>query len=118
MSFNPTSFRPVARGGWGGRAASHFRGILALGQPDAELPIEDPQVLVPSRYGQIGSAFIRHYAATVNRLISGVTRNGTGVALGNCRVELFQTGGDIPTTTTTSPCAISRSMPRSAWKAP
>ena len=37
-----------------------------------------------------------------NRELVGVTRDSNGAILVSCRVELFQTGGDIPTATTTS----------------
>ena len=102
MSFAATSFRPLTRSGWGGRAASHFRGALAVTMPDAGLPIEDPQTLAVNRWGQIGTIIYRNPGVQKNYAISGITRDSAAVPIGSCRVELYQTGGDIPTLTTIS----------------
>lgn len=102
MSFEATSFRPLARGGWGGRAASHFRGELARGKAALGLPVKDPQVLGPSWRGQIGTVVYRSAGVTVNYAISGVTRDSVGAALGNCRVELFVTALDVSIAETVS----------------
>ena len=67
MSFAPTQFRPLARGGWG-----------------------------------LKSVIARSIGGRANNAIIGITRDSAGVAVGSCRVVLFQTGGDIPTQTTTS----------------
>lgn len=102
MSYAPTGFRPLARTGWGGNAASHFRGALSLGEPDAGLPTQDPQTLVGYSWGQIGSVMYRSVGARTNRVIAAKTLNSAGAALAACEVELFQTGGDIFTAKTVS----------------
>lgn len=82
MSFTPTLLRPFAQMGWGGRvqfrAAEQF-----LGAP-------------------LGGIVYRSLGVKANRAIVGVTRDSAGTPLASCRVELFQTGGDIPTNVLTS----------------
>lgn len=88
MSVTTTPFRPFARVGWGGQAASHFRGAASRGaaSPDRTLIYRSP-------------------GASANTAILGVTRDSTGSALGSCVVELFQTGGEIITAKTVSDAA-------------
>ena len=102
MSFAPTQFRPLARGGWGGNAGSDWRGALAISHSLLGITEYDPQVLVGVYYGQIGSVLFEGIGGHVNQAIIGVTRDSAGVAVGSCRIELFQTGGDTPTQTLTS----------------
>lgn len=90
MSFGPTAFRPFARNGMGGKAAGHFRGPSARG---------------PSARGQIGTVVYRSPGGIANRALTGITYDSTNVVLGLCRVELFQTGGDMTTRETTSDAA-------------
>lgn len=92
MSFVPTAFRQLARGGFGGRAASHFRGLQA---------IDSGQGRGQGR-GQIGVVVYRSPGAAVNQMLSGVTRDSAGAVLDSCLVDLFQTGGDIITQQTVS----------------
>lgn len=92
MSYAPTAFRPMARGGWGGRAANHFRGLLT---------IDSGQGRGQGR-GQVGTVIYRSPGAFVNFEISGVSRDSTGAVLGDCTIDLFQTGGDILTQSTVS----------------
>lgn len=89
MSYAPTVFRALARGGWGGRAASHFRDALSVGVPDIGLPIENPQTLGQTFWGQIGTVGYRMQGAAVNASLTGITRDSAGAALGNCVVELY-----------------------------
>ena len=72
MSFTATPFRPFAR------ERLQFRGLLA-----------------PASAGQVGTRPYRNPGARENRAIAGVTRDSAGVALGNCEVDLFLTGGDL-----------------------
>lgn len=89
MSFVPSSFRPLARGGWGGRASSHFRGALAITGPDMGLPTEDPQVLGQSQWGQIDTVIYRRLGVTIHSVLAGVSRDNTGAILASCTVELY-----------------------------
>lgn len=88
MSDMPTSFRPFARMGFGGRAASHFRGTI---QTDNQ---NQTGRTVVSR-GQVGTVIFRSPGVTINYAISGVTRDSSGSILGNCRIELFISGSEI-----------------------
>jgi hypothetical protein len=94
MSFSPTGFRPLARVGFGGRAASHFRGLLAAGNGQATGPGSVPQVRGPSWRGQIGNRFAQSVGARVNFRLSGVTRNNQGIPVDAVTVELFLTSTD------------------------
>lgn len=76
MSFVPTSFRPLARSGWGGRA--EFRG----------------QTRGQTR-GQIGTVVFRSNGPSVTPTITGVTRDSSGNPLGNCELDLFLTDVDM-----------------------
>ena len=87
MSFAPSTFRPLARSGWGGRA--EFRGAISIQGPDRGLPTEDPQVLGYTGWGQIGSVIARNQGATVNLVLSGVSRDNSGAILANCTIELY-----------------------------
>ena len=89
MSFLSTHFRPLARGGWGGKAASHWRGgsIAPAGMPWR---------------GQIGTVIYRGAGSTQQYAFSGVTRNSVGAALGSCTVALFRTLNDELIAKTTS----------------
>lgn len=102
MSFGPTAFRPLARSGWGGRAAGHFRGALAVVMPDAGLPIEDPQTLAVNRWGQVGTIIYRNPGVSRNFSIAGITRDSAGVALGGCAVDLMISATDTPVERKTS----------------
>lgn len=95
MSFDTTSFRPFARGGFGGRGAGHFRGLLQTDKND----LTGRTVI---NRGQVGTVVYRSTGVTQNKFLSGVTRDSAGSILGNCIVDLFQTGGDIITQTTVS----------------
>lgn len=102
MSRHVTRFRPLARMGWGGKAASHWRGQLTgLADSMALLSVE-PQVLAPSWRNQIGTVVYRSPGGFANFRLSGVTKDSTGAALGSCRVELFLTAGDVSIAETTS----------------
>ena len=79
MSRDTTVWRPYSRMGWGGKAASHFRGLVS--SPDA------PK-------GQVGTVVFRGSLSTTNVFITGVTRNSSGAILDNCTVNLFITGLD------------------------
>lgn len=89
MSYAPTGFRPLARNGWGGKAASHFRGALSIGVPDSGLPLENPQTLGNNFWGQIGTVIYRTDGPTINMALAGITRDSAGTPLGNCTVELY-----------------------------
>lgn len=95
MSFHPTNSRPLARGGWGGRAANHWRGALAQGQPLIGLTEYDPQVLGTDHWGQIGTVFYRSVGGFANWEITGVTRNSSGTVLASCAIDLFEAGSDL-----------------------
>lgn len=86
MSFVPTTWRPYARAPWGWKA--YWRGPAS----------DDP----PEWRGQHGTIFYRSIGGRANFAITGVTRDSNGSILASCTVELFQTGGDIPTMRTTS----------------
>lgn len=94
MSFDTTGFRLFARCGWGGKAASHFRGALTMERNNLGMQDEDPQVLGQSYRGQIGTVILRSMGVSVNRTITGVTRDSSGVAVGNCLLDLYITGVD------------------------
>ena len=51
-------------------------------------------------------------------LLTGVTRNSAGVALGNCTVDLFTTSDDLLRYTTTSDASgnFSFSLPSNGWR--
>lgn len=102
MSCGPTTFRPLTRMGWGGKAASHFRGLMAINTPDMGLPFEDPQVYGSGYFGQIGTVVFRMIGVSVNRAIIGVSRDSTGAILGNCNLHLFTSSADTITKITTS----------------
>jgi hypothetical protein len=89
VSFDTTSFRPFCRAGWGGRAASHFRGVLSTGSNNSGLAAEFPQVLGTNWRNQIGTFVQRRFGATVNTALIGITRDSAGAVLGNCTVELY-----------------------------
>ena len=95
MSEQPTTFRPFTRMGWGGKAASHWRGLV---QTDAS-NVTGRTVL---NRGQVGTVIYRSPGGYANFRISGVTRNSSGTALGACRVELYPTGRDTAIAETTS----------------
>ena len=84
MSFLPTASRPYCRGGFGGRAASHFRGLLA---------IDTGQGRGQGR-GQVGSVVYRSPGGLANWQIIGVTRDSAGLILPFCIVDLFVAGSD------------------------
>lgn len=81
MSFDPTAFRPLTRGGWGGRAASHFRGPVARG---------------------IGTVVYRSPGGRANFALVGVSRDSAGAILASCVIDLMYTAGDVLHLTTTS----------------
>lgn len=89
MSFAPTAFRSFARGGFGGRAASYFRGLQAV----------DTQGRGQGR-GQVGTVVFRSPGGFSNSGLTGVTRDSTGATLDNCIVTLNQ--GNIIKGQTTS----------------
>ena len=85
MSLDPTRFRPFARMGFGGGAASHFR------------PIAQPQW----KRGTLGTVVFRSPGGFANFALSGITRDSAGVVLATCKVELF-TGGNRSVAVTVS----------------
>ena len=91
MSFAPTAFRQFARGGFGGRAASHFRGLQAI----------DTQGRGQGR-GQVGTVVYRSPGVNKNNFITGVSRDSTGAPLGNCDLDLYITHVDVLAAQTTS----------------
>jgi hypothetical protein len=95
MSFAPTAFRPFARGGWGGRAANHFRGLI-------QTDMNDLTGRTVMNRGQVGTVIYRSPGASVNFNLAGITRDSAGAILGNCRVELFITGRDVSIAETVS----------------
>lgn len=102
MSRYATPFRPLARMGWGGNAATHWRGLLSGGNDALGMPIVDPQVIGPSWQGQIGTVVYRSPGGVANFRLAGVTRDSGANAVGGCRVELFLTATDTPVATTVS----------------
>jgi hypothetical protein len=89
VSFDATFFRPFCRDAWGGRAASHFRGVLSTGSNNNGLATEFPQVLGIGWRNQLGTFVQRRFGASVNTALIGITRDSAGAALGNCIVELY-----------------------------
>jgi hypothetical protein len=87
--------------GWGGKAASHWRGQLT-GTDTLGPATQDPQVLGPSWRGQVGTIVYRSPGVAVNFAITGVTRDSGGAVLGTCRVELFVTSRDVSIAETVS----------------
>lgn len=92
MSYGPTAFRPLARGGWGGRASSHWRG--AQGLATGTTPLASVAGAEPLLWGQIGTVIYRSKGVTVNYAIAGVSRDSGGAALAGCVIDLFTTGSD------------------------
>lgn len=89
---------PIALGGQGARRRVGGPGVLAI--PGKRFGAGRPNVV---GYWWLSSRPFRSVPfSTANTTIFGVTKDSTGTALGSCRVELFQTGGDIPTRVTTS----------------
>lgn len=80
MSRVASAFRPYARMGWGGKAASHFRGLVS--SPD------EPQ-------GQIGTPIFRGELAHNTPVLTGVTRDSAGNPVGNCALDLYITHVDV-----------------------
>ena len=95
MSEQPTAFRPLARMGWGGRASSHWRGLVQ----SAARNLAGRTVI---NRGQIGSLIWRGPGGVANFRLSGVTRDSGGTAIGACRVELFVTARDVAIAETVS----------------
>jgi hypothetical protein len=93
MSFSPTTFRPLAKMGWGGRC--EFRGLV---QTDDK---SNTGRTVVNR-GQIGQPVYRSTGIVINARIAGVSRDSAGAILGNCKVSLLQSGGLILVAETTS----------------
>jgi hypothetical protein len=91
----PTTFRPFASMGWGGRAASAFRGLLQTDNQN----VTGRTVI---NRGQAGTIQYRSIAPTINTAISGITRDSAGNPLGACITELLQSGGDRLTQTVVS----------------
>lgn len=87
MSFAPSRFRPMARGG-GGQV--DWRGASAFMGTAAGITEYDPQLLMPDYWGQIGSLIYRGSGGNTNTALSGISRDAVGAALGACRVELHQ----------------------------
>lgn len=102
MSRHSTDYRPLARMGWGGRAASHWRGLLSSNSDPVGLAATDPQVLGPSWRGQIGTRIYEAPPGFANYAITGVTRDSGGAALAGCTVDLFITSNDTLKYTTVS----------------
>ena len=100
MSFYPTSFRPTARSGWGGKAASHWRGALSIGHTQIGITEYDPQTLGVDHWGQIGTLFNEPTGGCYTTYLNGVTRDSAGNPVGNVALDLFQ--GDRVIASTTS----------------
>jgi hypothetical protein len=88
MSEQATDFRPLARMGWGGRPASHFRGLVQTDRQN----VTGRTVI---NRGQVGTVVWRSLGATVNMRIAAVTRDADGQPVGGCRVELMSTARDV-----------------------
>lgn len=95
MSRRATDFRPLARMGWGGKAASHWRGMLSS-STDPPMPAQYPQELGFNWRGQIGTVIYRSPGVQKSYTLTGVTKDSTGAALAACRVELYTTADDLP----------------------
>lgn len=95
MSFAPTAFRPHARSGWGGRAATAFR----------------PTQQWHWRRGQIGTVVYRSPGNQIIHGLAGITRDSVGAALASCTVDLFSTTTDQLIATTVSDGAGAFSLP-------
>ena len=93
MSVAKTAYRPFARVGWGGKAASHFRSVSSqfAGVQAQFVPRGNDQTIA-----------YRNVAPTINTNLTGKSLTSTGAILGTSIVELLQSGGDILTQTTTS----------------
>lgn len=94
MSFDTTEFRPFAKGCWGGKASTDFRGAITMERNNLGMQDEDPQVLGQNYRGQIGTVILRSMGVAVNRTVTGITRDSSGVATGNCAVHLILTDTD------------------------
>jgi len=90
------------RSGWGGRAASSFRGLVVAPLVPALPTIAKAQTINTAWLGQIGTAFYRKDGARLNQSLSGVTRDSAGAPLGSCVTELRQAGGGMITQTVLS----------------
>jgi hypothetical protein len=94
MSFAPTPWRPLARAGWGGKAASHFRGALSLPRPLTGLTECDPQMFGADHWGQIGTLFFRGLLATSDISIVGVVKKSDGTIVASAAVDMFISATD------------------------
>ena len=90
MSFTPTAWRPYTRAGWGGKAASHWRGNAA-GRGLWR--------------GQVGTVVWRGTLATVNRALVGVAKKSDGSLLAGATIDLFFTATDTLCCSTLSDAA-------------
>jgi hypothetical protein len=112
---------PIAVGGQGARKRTGGPGSMAIPGSGGGWSTEGG---APSICGNLGSVAPHPYSfqaglggmylrnaqdcfrspkfSTRNTTISGVTRDSASAAVGNCTVELLQSGGDIPTARTVS----------------
>jgi hypothetical protein len=89
VSFLPTAFRPFARAPWGGRGGgAYFRGLVALDNPTAGQIGRGQIGRGQIGRGQIGTIGYRSPGGVANFVLSGVSRDNAGAALGVCLVEL------------------------------
>lgn len=93
MSFQPLSWRPLARAGWGGVA--EFRGLLAIAKPIVGISEVDSQQLGADHWGQIGSLFGRSPGGVRNSTLVGVAYTSAGSPAVGAKVDLHVTGGDF-----------------------
>lgn len=100
MSFIPTSMRPFASGGWGGRA--NFRGALTV-MESVPVGMTDkyPANMVDFSRGQIGGLILRRRTGYSNLVFTGTVRlRSDNSAVSGCTVNLIQ-GNIIKDSTTT-----------------
>jgi hypothetical protein len=93
VSYVPQEWRPLARFGWGGKAASVFRGAVTMDRDEVR-SWHAPQTWGPSYRGHGGTVEFRYVGVSVNRSIIGVTRDSAGTAIGNCDLDLYMTHAD------------------------
>ena len=84
MSF-VAGWRTFARSAWGPRCT--FRGLQ-------QRDINDVTGTTVINRGQVGTVVYRSTGVYINRTVTGVTRDSSGVAVGNCSLDLYMTGAD------------------------
>jgi len=94
VSYVPQEWRPLTRFGWGGKAATNFRGGVQLDRDEIR-SWNASQTWGPNYRGHVGTVEFRYVGAQNTTYVTGVTRDNTGAALGGCTVSLFITGADV-----------------------